>query len=204
MIEVLQKPLRKGEQTRASILDVALDLASREGLEGLTIGVLAERMSMSKSGVFAHFGSREDLQIDVLKLYHQQFEQEVFYPSLREPRGLPRLQSLFSRWIARVSLEIASGCIYISGAVEYDDRPGPIREHLVKMVRTWQLALQRAAQQAVDEHHLAPDTDTQQLVFEMYGLVLALHHDARFIRSPGCIDRAHAGFARLIAMTRVS
>jgi AcrR family transcriptional regulator len=204
MIEVLQKPLRKGEQTRASILDVALDLASREGLEGLTIGVLAERMSMSKSGVFAHFGSREDLQIDVLKLYHQQFEQEVFYPSLREPRGLPRLQSLFSRWIARVSLEIASGCIYISGAVEYDDRPGPIREHLVKMVRTWQLALQRAAQQAVDEHHLAPDTDTQQLVFEMYGLVLALHHDARFIRSPGCVDRAHAGFARLIAMTRVS
>ena len=204
MIEVLHKPLRKGEQTRASILDVALDLASREGLEGLTIGVLAERMSMSKSGVFAHFGSREDLQIDVLKLYHQQFEQEVFYPSLREPRGLPRLQSLFSRWIARVSLEIASGCIYISGAVEYDDRPGPIREHLVKMVRTWQLALQRAAQQAVDEHHLAPDTDTQQLVFEMYGLVLALHHDARFIRSPGCVDRAHAGFARLIAMTRVS
>ena len=204
MIEVLQKPLRKGEQTRASILDVALDLASREGLEGLTIGVLAERMSMSKSGVFAHFGSREDLQIDVLKLYHQQFEQEVFYPSLREPRGLPRLQSLFSRWIARVSLEIASGCIYISGAVEYDDRPGPIREHLVKMVRTWQLALQRAAQQAVDEHHLAPDTDTQQLVFEMYGLVLALHHDARFIRSPGCVDRAHAGFARLIALTRVA
>ena len=144
MTEVLHKPLRKGEQTRASILDVALDLASREGLEGLTIGVLAERMSMSKSGVFAHFGSREDLQIDVLKLYHQQFEQEVFYPSLREPRGLPRLQSLFSRWIARVSLEIASGCIYISGAVEYDDRPGPIREHLVTMVRTWQLALQRA------------------------------------------------------------
>jgi AcrR family transcriptional regulator len=204
MTEVLHKPLRKGEQTRASILDVALDLASREGLEGLTIGVLAERMSMSKSGVFAHFGSREDLQIDVLKLYHQQFEQDVFYPSLREPRGLPRLQSLFSRWIARVSLEIASGCIYISGAVEYDDRPGPIREHLVTMVRTWQLALQRAAQQAVDEHHLAPDTDTQQLVFEMYGLVLALHHDARFIRSPGCVDRAHAGFARLIASTRAS
>jgi hypothetical protein len=116
---------------------------------------------------------------------------------------LPRLQSLFSRWIARVSLEIASGCIYISGAVEYDDRPGPIREHLVTMVRTWQLALQRAAQQAVDEHHLAADTDTEQLVFEMYGLVLALHHDARFIRSPGCVDRAHAGFARLIASTRI-
>lgn len=204
MTEVLQKPLRKGEQTRASILDAALELASREGLEGLTIGVLAERMGMSKSGVFAHFGSREDLQIDVLKLYHHQFEQDVFYPSLQEARGLPRLQSLFARWIARVSLEIASGCIYISGAVEYDDRPGPIREHLVVMVRTWQQALQRAAQQAVDERHLRPDTDTQQLVFEMYGLVLALHHDARFIRSPGCVDRAHAGFVRLIDSVRVS
>jgi AcrR family transcriptional regulator len=203
MTEVLQKPLRKGEQTRASILDAALELASRDGLEGLTIGVLADRTGMSKSGVFAHFGSREDLQIDVLKLYHHQFEQEVFYPSLSEPRGLPRLQSLFGRWIERVSLEIASGCIYISGAVEYDDRPGPIREHLVVMVRTWQQALQRAAQQAVDEKHLRPDTDTRQLVFEMYGLVLALHHDARFIRSPGCVDRAHAGFVRLIDSVRI-
>jgi len=203
MTEVLQKPLRKGEQTRASILDAALELASRDGLEGLTIGVLADRTGMSKSGVFAHFGSREDLQIDVLKLYHHQFEQEVFYPSLSEPRGLPRLQSLFGRWIERVSLEIASGCIYISGAVEYDDRPGPIREHLVVMVRTWQQALQRAAQQAVDEKHLRPDIDTQQLVFEMYGLVLALHHDARFIRSPGCVDRAHAGFVRLIDSVRI-
>jgi AcrR family transcriptional regulator len=203
MTEVLQKPLRKGEQTRASILDAALELASRDGLEGLTIGVLADRTGMSKSGVFAHFGSRDDLQIDVLKLYHHQFEQEVFYPSLSEPRGLPRLQSLFGRWIERVSLEIASGCIYISGAVEYDDRPGPIREHLVVMVRTWQQALQRAAQQAVDEKHLRPDTDTLQLVFEMYGLVLALHHDARFIRSPGCVDRAHAGFVRLIDSVRI-
>ena len=156
MTEVMQKPLRKGEQTRASILEMALRLASREGLEGLTIGVLAERMSMSKSGVFAHFGSREDLQIDVLKLYHHQFEQDVFYPSLREPRGLPRLQSLFGRWVERVSLEIASGCIYISGAVEYDDRPGPIREHLVEMVRTWQMALRRAAQQAVGAAEVAP------------------------------------------------
>ncbi len=198
MTEVLQKPLRKGEQTRASILDVALDLASREGLEGLTIGVLAERMSMSKSGVFAHFGSREDLQIDVLKLYHQQFEQEVFYPSLREPRGLPRLQSLFSRWIARVSLEIASGCIYISGAVEYDDRPGPIRDQLVSMVQTWQKALRRAARQASDEGHLPASTDPDQLAFEMYGLVLALHHDARFIRSPDAVQRAHTGFERLV------
>ncbi len=199
MSDFLHKPLRKGEQTRASILDAALDIASRDGLEGLTIGSLAERMGMSKSGVFAHFGSREDLQIDVLKLYHHQFEQDVFFPSMREPRGLPRLQSLFRRWVERVSREIASGCIYISGAVEYDDRPGPIRDHLAGMVQTWQRSLQRAARQAIDEGDLLPGTDVEQLVFEMYGLVLALHHDARFLKSPGSGARAQAGFARLVA-----
>src|SRR4029450_3304935 len=113
--------MRKGEPPRPPIVDVALDLASRNGLEGLTIGLLADRMNMSKSGVFAHFGSRGDLQMEVLKLYHHRFEQEVFFPSVKEPRGLPRLESMFARWVKRVSVEIASGCIYISGAVEYDD-----------------------------------------------------------------------------------
>ena len=94
-------PMRKGELTRAAILDAALELASRDGLEGLTIGVLAERMQMSKSGVFAHFGSREDLQVEVVREYHKRFEQEVFYPSLTEPRGLPRLWSMVRRWMER-------------------------------------------------------------------------------------------------------
>ncbi|MDN4059712.1 TetR/AcrR family transcriptional regulator [Massilia sp. YIM B02769] len=190
--------MRKGEQTRAAILDVALELASRNGLEGLTIGLLADRMNMSKSGVFAHFGSREDLQMEVLKLYHHRFEQEVFFPSVKEPRGLPRLESMFARWVKRVSVEIASGCIYISGAVEYDDRPGPIREALVAMVRAWQGALLRAVQQSVDVGALQAGTDPQQLVYEMYGLILALHHDARFLRVPGALERANRGFARLI------
>src|SRR5476651_10685 len=116
--------MRKGELTRAAILD----LASRDGLEGLTIGLLADKMNMSKSGVFALFGSREDLQLEVLKLYHHRFEQEVFFPSVKEPRGILRLKSMFARWVKRVSVEVASGCIYISGAAEYEDRPGPIRE----------------------------------------------------------------------------
>lgn len=137
--------MRKGEMTRAAILDVAITLASRDGLEGLTIGLLAEKMNMSKSGVFAHFGSREDLQIEVVKLYHRQFEQEVFYPSIKEARGLPRLEAMFARWIRQVTIEVSSGCIYISGAVEYDDRPGEIREQLVSMVRTWQQALHHDA-----------------------------------------------------------
>jgi AcrR family transcriptional regulator len=190
--------MRKGELTRAAILDVALELASRDGLEGLTIGLLADRMNMSKSGVFAHFGSREDLQMEVLKLYHHRFEQEVFYPSVKEPRGMPRLKAMFARWVKRVSVEIASGCIYISGAVEYDDRPGQIREELVSMVGAWQGALLRCVKQTIDVGDLKPDTDAQQLVYEMYGLILALHHDARFLRQPGSVERARNGFERLI------
>ncbi|NRR31918.1 TetR/AcrR family transcriptional regulator [Oxalobacteraceae bacterium] len=190
--------MRKGELTRAAILDVALDLSSRDGLEGLTIGLLADRMNMSKSGVFAHFGSREDLQMEVLKLYHHRFEQEVFFPSVKEPRGIERLKSMFARWVKRVSVEIASGCIYISGAVEYDDRPGPIRESLVAMVQAWQGALLRCVQQAIESGDLKADTDAQQMVYEMYGLILALHHDARFLRMPGSVDRASIGFNRLI------
>lgn len=190
--------MRKGELTRAAILDVALELASRDGLEGLTIGLLADKMNMSKSGVFAHFGSREDLQIEVLKLYHSRFEQEVFFPSVQEARGITRLKAMFARWIKRVSVEIASGCIYISGAVEYDDRPGPIREELVAMVRAWQGALLRCVQQAIECGDLKPDTDAEQLVYEMYGLILALHHDARFLRMPGSVERAKAGFDRLV------
>ena len=190
--------MRKGELTRAAILDVALELASREGLEGLTIGLLADKMNMSKSGVFAHFGSREDLQMEVLKLYHHRFEQEVFFPSVKEARGIPRLQAMYARWIKRVSVEIASGCIYISGAVEYDDRPGPIREELVSMVRAWQGALLRCVEQCVAAGQLQTDTDAQQMVYEMYGLILAFHHDARFLRQPGSVDRARVGFERLL------
>jgi AcrR family transcriptional regulator len=195
--------MRKGELTRAAILDVALGLASRDGLEGLTIGLLADKMNMSKSGVFAHFGSREDLQIEVLKLYHHHFEQEVFYPAMKEPRGLPRLQAMFAGWIKRVTVEIASGCIYISGAVEYDDRPGAIREELVGMVKAWQDALYRSVVQCVEMGHLRSDIDPQQLVYEMYGLILALHHDARFIKRPGSVERARRGFERLLQSYRI-
>ncbi|MES2739436.1 MAG: TetR/AcrR family transcriptional regulator [Pseudomonadota bacterium] len=190
--------MRKGELTRAAILDVALELASREGLEGLTIGLLADKMNMSKSGVFAHFGSREDLQMEVLKLYHHRFEQEVFLPSMKEPRGILRLESMFARWIKRVSVEIASGCIYISGAVEYDDRPGPIREELVSMVKAWQGALLRCVNQSIACGDLKAGADAGQMVYEMYGLILALHHDARFLRSPGSVERTELGFRRLL------
>lgn len=193
------RSLQKGQQTRAAILDAALALASHMGLEGLSIGALAEMMQMSKSGVFAHFGSREELQISVIREYHRRFEEEVFVPSIREPRGLPRLRALFERWVRRVSIEIDSGCIYISGAVEFDDRPGPVRDALAEMVRAWHGALERAIRGAIGEGHLRADTDPAQMLYEIHGLVLALHHDARFLRNPGVLDRARAGFERVVA-----
>ncbi len=194
----------KGQQTRATILDAALGLASQMGLEGLSIGALAEVTQMSKSGVFAHFGSRDELQISVIRQYHARFEEEVFFPAMNEPRGLPRLRALFEAWIRRVSFELEAGCIYISGAVEFDDRPGPVRDALAEMVRAWHSALQRSIQLAVDEGHLRADTDPLQMLFEMHGLILALHHDARFLRNPGVLDRARVGFARVLAHYEVS
>ena len=192
------RALQKGQQTRAAILDAALTLASHMGLEGLSIGALAEVTQMSKSGVFAHFGSREELQISVIREYHARFEDEVFFPAIREARGLPRLRALFERWVRRVSVELDSGCIYISGAVEFDDRPGPVRDALVEMVRTWHTALERAIQGAVEEGHLKPDTDAGQMLYEVHGLILSLHHDARFLRNDGVLERARRGFDRVV------
>jgi len=189
----------KGQQTRAAILDAALGLASHVGLEGLSIGALAEITGMSKSGVFAHFGSREELQISVIREYHAKFEEEVFFPAIRCPRGIQRVQSLYDRWIRRVATELDSGCIYISGAVEFDDRPGPVRDALAEMVRAWHRALGRAIRLAIEVGHLPSDTDPEQLLFEIHGLILALHHDARFLRNPGAVDRARRGFDRVIA-----
>ena len=194
----MTKLMRKGEATRAAILESALESASIHGLEGLTIGALAEQIGMSKSGVFAHFGSREDLQIEVIKLYHHRFEQEIFYPSLQEARGLPRLKSMFTLWINRVSQEIALGCIYISGAIEYDDRHGVIRDELVNMVTTWQNALKRASVQAIELHHLQEDTDPEQLIYEMHGIILSLHHDVRFLKKQDSLKRAKTAFERMI------
>jgi AcrR family transcriptional regulator len=153
---------------------------------------------MSKSGVFAHFGSREELQISVVREYHQRFEEEVFLPAIREPRGLPRLRALFTGWVRRVALEMDSGCIYISGAVEFDDRPGPVRDALVAMVSTWHHAMQRAISIAIDEGHFKADADTHQMLFEIHGLILALHYEARFLKNPGSIARANAGFHNIL------
>ena len=195
---VAAKSLQKGQQTKAAIVDAALGLATQIGLEGLSIGALAEVTQMSKSGVFAHFGSREELQISVVREYHARFEQEVFFPALQAPRGLQRLRALFANWMQRTSVEIDSGCIYISGAVEFDDRPGPVRDAIASSVKTWLAAVHRAVTQAQDAQQLDMHASPQQVLFEIHGLILALHYEARFLKTPGSIGRAHQGFENIL------
>ncbi|HET8746486.1 MAG TPA: TetR/AcrR family transcriptional regulator [Ramlibacter sp.] len=192
------KALHKGQQTKAAIVDAALGLATQIGLEGLSIGALAEVTQMSKSGVFAHFGSREELQISVVREYHARFEQEVFYPALAEPRGLPRLRAMFANWMKRTSIELDSGCIYISGAVEFDDRPGPVRDALASSVQTWHEAMKRAIAMAKEEGHIDAATDEEQMLFEIHGLILALHYEARFLKVPDSIAHANTGFEHIL------
>lgn len=191
--------LQKGQQTKAAIVDAALGLATQIGLEGLSIGAIAEVMRMSKSGVFAHFGSREELQISVVREYFTRFEQEVFYPALTQARGLPRLQALFGNWMKRVAVELQSGCIFISGAVEFDDRPGPVRDALASAVKTWLDAMYRAVVLAKQVGHLRADADERQIAFEIHGLILALHYEARFLKTPGSMERAVQAFQSILA-----
>ena len=191
--------LQKGQQTKQAIVDAALGLAAQVGLEGLSIGALAELMNMSKSGVFAHFGSREELQISVVREYFNQFERDVFVPAMQVPRGLPRVKALFANWMKIVAQEIQSGCIFISGAVEFDDRPGPVRDALATSVKVWLEAMHRAVVQAKQAGDLSADADEQQMTFEIHGLILALHYEARFLNNPVSIDRANTGFDHILA-----
>ncbi|MDD2881580.1 MAG: TetR/AcrR family transcriptional regulator [Rhodoferax sp.] len=192
------RALQKGQQTKQLIVDAALGLAEQIGLEGLSIGVLAEITRMSKSGVFAHFGSREELQMSVIREYYKRFSEEVFYPAMDAPRGLPRVRALFANWMKRVAIEIQSGCIFISGAVEFDDRDGPVRDALATSVQAWLGAMHRAVVQAKEEGHLVSDADEAQMAFEIHGLILALHYEARFLKNPGAIARANTGFENIL------
>lgn len=191
--------MRKGEDTRARILAAARLLAGQIGLEGLSLGVLAERLGLSKSGVYAHFGSKEDLQIAILAEVADQFRQQVIEPAFRAPRGVARLKLLFDRWLAwGVDAAACGGCPYVAAAAEYDDRPGPVRDELVHRQRQWRQSLLRTVQMAVDNGDLAADTDVGQFAFEMAGIFLALHHDARLLDDAKAPVRARRAFHRLL------
>jgi len=193
---------RKGELTRAAILEAALGIAQRDGMEGLTIGLLAERLGMSKSGVFAHFGSREDLQLAVLQEYAARFVKRVLRPAVRSARGLPRVRAIVDRWLALLAEELEAGCILIGGASEYDDRPGPLHDALAAIITSWKGELVRALEQAKACGHLRRDVDLEQMVFEIYGLMLMLHQDARLLHGKDSVRRARWGLQRILDNAR--
>jgi len=167
----------KRASTRETILDHAYALARRDGLEGLSIGNLAGDVGMSKSGVFAHFGSREDLQLAVLDTGRNRFVTQVLLPALQQPRGLPRLRAIVANWF-EWSREHQSGCVLLSAVSEYDGRNGALHDGVVRQQAGWRDELQKAVAQAVELGHLHSDTDVALLAFQIYALMLGLHHDA--------------------------
>jgi len=195
----------KGERTRAAILDAALRLVSKAGLDGLTIGTLAEVTGMSKSGLFAHFGSRDELLLAVLAHGQAQFTEVVFQPAMAKPRGLPRLRAMFVNWLDWTeSAELPGGCPMIGGAAEFDDKPGPVRDMLAGGQRTWIETLKRAVRQAIDERQLAADTDPEQIAFEMFGIALVVHHHRRLLGYRKARERALAALDSLFHRQAVS
>jgi len=193
-------PPTKGQQTRAAILDAALAIASKLGLEGLTIGSLADATGMSKSGLFAHFGSREDLQLAVLEHAAQRYGTNVFMPALKIARGLPRLRVLFERWLDWSNESgLPGGCIMISAAAEFDDRPGPIRDSVIAYQRQGTAISEKAVRLAIEEGHLRADTDPEQIAFEMLGIVLANHNHRRLLGDKEARKRSMTAFEELIA-----
>ncbi|RYF43581.1 MAG: TetR/AcrR family transcriptional regulator [Comamonadaceae bacterium] len=190
---------QKSELTRAAIVGAGIDLASEQGLEAITLQAVADRVGLSKSGVFSRAGSREALQKAVIEEFGRRFLAEVFVPAMQQPKGLPRLQEIVHRWILRTrDVDARTGCIYSAGAFELDDREGPLREALHSEVTRWRAALRRTVLLAVEAGHLKPDTDPSQVVSEINSLILGLLHDARFLREPRAAERALATWQRLL------
>ena len=186
----------KRAATRDTILDHAYALARRDGLEGLSIGNLASDVGMSKSGVFAHFGSREDLQLAVLDTGRQRFVIQVLLPALSAPRGLPRLRAIVAQWCEWGRMH-KSGCVLLTAAGEYDGREGALHDAVVAQQAGWRGELEKAIGQAVAAGHLRADTDAAQLAFEIYALMLGLHHDAGLFGFEQASQRIYAAFERL-------
>jgi AcrR family transcriptional regulator len=196
-VRAMNAVMSKSELTRAAILGAAVEMAQAGGLESLTIGTVAERTGLSKSGVFSRVGSREELQIAVLKEYERRFVEQVLAPSLLEPRGLPRLRAVMRRWTELLLKDSGASCLFISGATEYDDQPGPVRDAVLEGMAQWRKQLGRAIRQAVEEKQLDSATDPDQLAFEIFALILGIHLDLRLFGDKTAASRALTALERL-------
>jgi len=171
-----KKSGHKGERTRESILRVAVDLASMEGLEGLTIGRLASALKMSKSGLFAHFGSKQDLQLATVAMASEIFKEKVVLPALAENKGMPRLWALCERWLSHVENKVfAGGCFFTAASFEFDSRPGPVRASIVEAMSQWLSTLARAIAEAQEIGHLKAEVKANQLALEIYSMAVGGH-----------------------------
>ncbi len=195
--------MSKGETTRAAILDVALARASRVGLGALSIGELAKEAGLSKSGLFAHFSSKEDLQIDVVHKAIARFIELVISPALKQKRGEPRVRALFSNWFewSRAS-ELPGGCLFIAAASELDDQPGPLRDLLLASQKDWLGVIAQAARVAIEEGHFRKHLDAEQFAWQVDSFILGYHHSARLLRSKDADQRAQSAFESLIRASR--
>jgi AcrR family transcriptional regulator len=192
--------MSKGEQTRERIVDTAWHLASRDGLAGLSLGKLASELGLSKSGLFAHFGSKEDLEVEVLKAAAERFTDQVVRPALTAPRGLARLRKLFKNWLTWANHPgQPGGCIFLAAAAELDDSEGPQRDYLVAAQTGLLATLSKAARIAIEEGELRKGLDTDQFAFEMLGVVMAYHHARRLLRDTKAEARAKNAFEHLLA-----
>ena len=193
----------KGELTRQAILERASGVASRLGLEGLTIGRLSEELDLSKSGLFAHFRSKEALQVQVLQYASELFVERVVRPALAAPRGEPRVRAIFDRWIGWAqSQPFPGGCVFVAAATELDDRPGAARDALVKSQRDWMDTIANCFRTGVTAGHFREDADPEQFAHDLYGIALAYHHASRLLADPRAEERARSAFESLLAAAR--
>jgi len=189
----------KGEITRAQIVGAAVEQASAAGFESLTIGTLAERTGLSKSGLFAHFGSRLELQKAALDEAARQFAEQVFLPALKAPRGVKRLRALFENWISWPKrAQLPGGCPIDAATHEYDHQPGPMRDAIVDRQKNLDRELRKAVQLAIETGELAARTDAPQVVFEFLGIIAAFHRAEVVSGRDEAQRRARAAFERLI------
>ncbi|HEU4512742.1 MAG TPA: TetR/AcrR family transcriptional regulator [Nocardioidaceae bacterium] len=194
--------MRKGEMTRSAILDEAVQIASRVGFAGLTIGQLADEVEMSKSGLFAHFRSKEQLQLQTMERAAQKFVDIVVRPTLAAPRGERRVRALLDAWFDWTRESLDGGCIFVAAAAELDDQEGPLREALVRNELDWLELIATVAGTAVAERDFREDLDTRQFAFEVHGVMLGYNHASRLLRDERALERAGRAFESLLEAAR--